>query len=44
MTQQIITKQLNGEITVKNSKFTYEDIEYIGAEFIMSWDIEDNNQ
>ena len=34
MTQQIITKQLNGEITVKNSKFTYEDIEYIGADLL----------
>ena len=44
MTQQIITKQLNGEIFVKNSRFVYDDIEYIGAEFIMSWDMKDNVQ
>ncbi len=33
MTQEIITKLLNGTIEVKNSTFTYENIEYKGGKF-----------
>jgi signal transduction histidine kinase len=35
MTETIITKHLNGEVTVTNVKFNYEDDEYIGASFLL---------
>lgn len=33
MCQEIITKHMNGTLTVSNKSFTYKDIQYKGAEF-----------
>ncbi len=33
MCQEIITKHMDGQLTVSNQSFTYKDIEYTGAEF-----------
>ena len=33
MTEEIITKHLQGQIFVENKEFTYEGKEYIGAQF-----------
>ncbi len=33
MTEEIITKHMDGELLIKNVKTTYEDKEYLGAEF-----------
>ena len=33
MCQEIITKHMEGELTVSNQSFTYKDVEYTGAEF-----------
>ena len=35
MSQEIISNHLGGTIIVSNKKYTYEGIEYIGAEFII---------
>ena len=35
MSYKIITERFNGSIYAKNTVFTYEDIEYAGAEFII---------
>ncbi|RLA79865.1 MAG: hypothetical protein DRG78_12050 [Epsilonproteobacteria bacterium] len=36
MTYNMITSSLNGNIEVKNSKYTYNENEYVGAEFIIT--------
>ncbi|MBP6713398.1 MAG: histidine kinase, partial [Aliarcobacter sp.] len=33
MTEEIISKHLNGRIFVKNKEFTYKDKDYVGAQF-----------
>ena len=33
MTEEIISKHLNGRIFVKNKEFTYNDKDYVGAQF-----------
>ena len=33
MCQEIITKHMDGELTVCNQSFKYKDVDYIGAEF-----------
>ncbi len=35
MSHQIITKHMNGFISVENAPITYEDVEYFGAKFIV---------
>ncbi|MCK5110611.1 MAG: HAMP domain-containing histidine kinase [Arcobacteraceae bacterium] len=40
MTQSIITKHLNGKISVENVKYEYENQKYIGAEFIIKISME----
>jgi signal transduction histidine kinase len=35
MTREIIIKHLNGDIETKNTHYTYDDISYTGAEFII---------
>jgi len=35
MTEEIIRKHLKGEILVRNVDFTYQEVEYSGAEFIL---------
>ncbi len=36
MTYNMITSSINGNIEVKNSTYTYNNIKYIGAEFIIT--------
>ena len=36
MSEEIVKKRLNGTIIIKNTSFTYNNIEYIGAKFIIS--------
>ncbi|ABV67785.1 two-component sensor histidine kinase [Aliarcobacter butzleri RM4018] len=42
MTEEIITKHLNGTICVKNVEFTYDEKEYFGAEFTIRIDLNTN--
>ncbi len=35
MSQEIITKNMNGEISVENISFNYNNIDYKGASFII---------
>ncbi|WP_323669168.1 sensor histidine kinase [Aliarcobacter butzleri] len=42
MTEEIITKHLNGTICVENVEFTYEEKEYFGAEFTIKIDLNTN--
>ncbi|NVJ52908.1 MAG: ABC transporter substrate-binding protein [Campylobacteraceae bacterium] len=37
MCQEIISKHMNGEIFVSNKKFTYDDKEFVGAQFILKF-------
>ncbi|RXJ89789.1 histidine kinase [Arcobacter sp. CECT 8983] len=37
MCQEIISKHMNGDISVSNEKFTYKDKEFIGAQFILKF-------
>ncbi len=37
MCQNIVTNHLNGTISVSNSKFIYEDVEYVGAKFVIKF-------
>ena len=41
MSQSIVTSSLNGTISVKNETFTYQDIEYKGANFHITIEILD---
>ncbi|MCG3701399.1 cache domain-containing protein [Aliarcobacter butzleri] len=42
MTEEIITKHLNGTICVENVEFTYNEKEYFGAEFTIRIDLNTN--
>ncbi|MPL73540.1 Sensor histidine kinase RcsC [bioreactor metagenome] len=42
MTEEIITKHLNGTICVENVEFTYDEKEYFGAEFTIKIDLNTN--
>ena len=42
MTEEIITKHLNGTICVENVEFTYDEKEYFGAEFTIRIDLNTN--
>ncbi|WP_323588862.1 sensor histidine kinase [Aliarcobacter butzleri] len=42
MTEEIITKHLNGTICVENIEFTYNEKEYFGAEFTIRIDLNTN--
>lgn len=42
MTEEIITKHLNGTICVENVEFTYNEKEYVGAEFTIRIDMNTN--
>ncbi|MCG3657887.1 cache domain-containing protein [Aliarcobacter butzleri] len=42
MTEEIITKHLNGTICVENVEFTYDEKEYLGAEFTIKIDLNTN--
>ncbi|MFW3353027.1 cache domain-containing protein [Aliarcobacter butzleri] len=42
MTEEIITKHLNGTICVENVEFTYNDKQYFGAEFTIRIDLNTN--
>ncbi|WP_151947557.1 sensor histidine kinase [Aliarcobacter butzleri] len=42
MTEEIITKHLNGTICVENVEFTYNEKEYFGAEFTIKIDLNTN--
>ncbi|MDN5079418.1 cache domain-containing protein [Aliarcobacter butzleri] len=42
MTEEIITKHLNGTICVENVEFTYNEKEYFGAEFTIKIDLNSN--
>ncbi|MDN5128508.1 cache domain-containing protein [Aliarcobacter butzleri] len=42
MTEEIITKHLNGTICVENVEFTYNEKEYVGAEFTIRIDLNTN--
>ena len=42
MTEEIITKHLNGTIYVENVEFTYDEKEYFGAEFTIKIDLNTN--
>lgn len=42
MTEEIITKHLNGTICVENVEFTYDEKEYFGAEFTIKIDLNAN--
>ncbi|WP_323596925.1 sensor histidine kinase [Aliarcobacter butzleri] len=42
MTEEIITKHLNGTICVENVEFTYNEKEYVGAEFTIRIDLNIN--
>ncbi|MEV9499194.1 sensor histidine kinase [Aliarcobacter butzleri] len=42
MTEEIITKHLNGTICVENIEFTYDEKEYFGAEFTIRIDLNTN--
>lgn len=42
MTEEIITKHLNGTICVENVEFTYNEKEYFGAEFTIRIDLNAN--
>ncbi|MCT7594515.1 sensor histidine kinase [Aliarcobacter butzleri] len=42
MTEEIITKHLNGTICVENVEFTYNEKEYFGAEFTIKIDLNNN--
>ena len=33
MSKEIVEKHLDGELLVSNEKYTYENIEYVGAKF-----------
>ncbi|WP_323592900.1 sensor histidine kinase [Aliarcobacter butzleri] len=44
MTEEIITKHLNGTICVENVEFTYNEKEYFGAEFTIRIDLNTNFQ
>ena len=44
MTEEIITKHLDGEIYVKNKEFTYNDKEYIGAQFRIVLNLSNDNE
>lgn len=39
MSHQIVTQQLNGNIDVENVNFIHNNVEYKGAEFIISFDV-----
>ncbi len=36
MSREIVMRHMNGNLVAKNSKFSYDDIEYFGAEFIIT--------
>ncbi|MCT7567969.1 sensor histidine kinase [Aliarcobacter butzleri] len=42
MTEEIITKHLNGTICVENVEFTYDEKDYFGAEFTIKIDLNTN--
>ena len=42
MTEEIITKHLNGTIGVENVEFTYNDKQYFGAQFTIKIDLNSN--
>ena len=42
MTEEIITKHLNGHISVKNKEFTFNDKKYVGAQFRIILNLSDN--
>ncbi len=42
MVEEILTKHMNGEITVTNEDFTYENICYKGARFSIKLPISKN--
>ena len=44
MTEEIITKHLDGEIYVKNKEFIYNDKEYIGAQFRIVLNLSNDNE
>ena len=44
MTEEIITKHLDGEIYVKNKEFTYNGKEYIGAQFRIVLNLSNDNE
>jgi signal transduction histidine kinase len=43
MTEEIITKHLDGQIFVKNKEFIYNDKSYIGAQFIIELNLENTD-
>ena len=44
MTETIISKHLNGQVIVRNVTYSYNNIEYKGALFIMKIPLEDKNE
>ena len=44
MTEEIITKHLNGYISVKNKEFIYNNKKYVGAQFRIILNINDDKE